>query len=193
MTHASPPTPHQNKRLKHLLVIAGAGRNVGKTETICRLIRHFSSEYSVYALKVSAIYPDETLFHGDHSDDISGKTLFEEKRTDTLKDTSKMLCSGAQKVFYLRGDGVDIQEGFEEFRKKSQNADLIICESNSLHEYITPGMHVLIASRDKAMKPRAQQIVDKVDLVLYSSESIQSVDCSSIMYDSLKGWHHDSQ
>ena len=189
MPHTQTLNLDKKTRIKHLLVVAGAGRNVGKTDSICRLIRHFSGIYSIYALKVSAIYPDETLYHGDHSDDTYGGVLFEEKRTDSSKDTSKMLLSGAQKVFYLRGDGTEIQQGFEEFMKKSQDADLIICESNSLHEYVTPGMHVLIASSDKAMKPRARLIVDKVDLILYSSEATKSVDCSSIKYSVSKGWH----
>lgn len=184
------PTVQSTKRIKNLLIIAGGCRNVGKTESICRLIRHFSGLYSVYALKVSAIYPDEILFHGDHSKDSSGQILFEESRRDTQKDTSKMLRAGAQKVFYLRGNGAEIAKGFTEFTEKSQEAELIICESNSLHEHIRPGMHVLIASKDKAMKKRAQKIVDQVDLLIYSSEATKSADCSSIKYCPDRGWYH---
>lgn len=186
MTHNISPTPPKIAKLKNLLVIAGAGRNVGKTTTICQLIKHFSQQYIVYALKVSAIYPDETMFHGNHDDETN--ILFEEKRRDTSKDTSKMLVAGAQKVFYLKGDGDDIRRGFHEFQGLAQEAELIICESNSLHQYITPGMHVLIAAHNKPMKPRAQQIINEVDLILYSSEN-SCVDHSSISYDLKRGWH----
>lgn len=49
---------------KRLLVVGGTGRDVGKTEFVCKLMGKISEYRPVYALKVSAIFPDEELYHG---------------------------------------------------------------------------------------------------------------------------------
>src|SRR6056297_165204 len=88
----------------NLLIVGGTGRNVGKTEFVCRLIEKISRTEVVYALKVSAIFPDEEIYHGNHDGEESVHHLFEETRMETGKDTSRMLQAGASRVFYLRGD-----------------------------------------------------------------------------------------
>ena len=101
--------------MKNLLIVAGAGRNVGKTEFVCRLIQRWSRSQEIYALKVSAIHPDEAVYHGDHGDEVQRQTgahLYEETRDDMVKDTSRMLRAGARKVFYLQGDDDRIGAGF---------------------------------------------------------------------------------
>ena len=103
------------ERLDNLLIVAGAGRNVGKTEFVCRLIEKHSSQSDIYGLKVSAIHPDEAIYHGDHSKQRFTANLFEETRYDLDKDTSRMLRAGAKKVYYLQGDDEQIRFGFQEF------------------------------------------------------------------------------
>ena len=44
------------------------------------------------------------------------KGFFEEVRSDTGKDTSRMLRAGAEKVFFLCGDSGDILEDMRRFR-----------------------------------------------------------------------------
>lgn len=158
----------KRSRAKNLLIVGGAGRNVGKTEFVCRLIAAFSARYEIYALKVSAIFPDEQLYHGDHSQDSPARALFEEKRFDTSKDTSRMLRAGAKKVFYLRGDDEGIEAGYWEFLQKIPGDALVVCESNSLRSVVEPAIHIVVRSVSGEVKPRAQTQLVQADMVVCS-------------------------
>ncbi len=158
------------KFFNNLIIVGGTGRNVGKTEFVCRLIEIVAATHEVYALKVSAIFPDEGLFHGDHSDEnlSTGQKLFEEDRRDTTKDTSRMLRAGAKKVFYLRSDDSGILAGFADFQKKIAPNSLIVCESNSLWNFIKPGLLVMVTKEGQIIKPRAVEQMQSADIVVTS-------------------------
>lgn len=155
---------------KHLLIVAGTGRNVGKTEFACRLIDKISSKHEIYSLKVSAVYPDEGNYHGNHSEDMSKNHLFEEIHRDTVKDTSRMLRAGARKAFYLRSDSADIAQEFNDFRKLIPDEAVLVCESNSLWQYVKPGLLILISSADEAIKPRARLVLKHADMIVVSDK-----------------------
>ena len=155
---------------EHLLIVAGTGRNVGKTEFVCRLIDKISSMCEIYSLKVSAVYPDEENYHGNHSEDLSKDYLFEEIRRDTVKDTSRMLRAGARKAFYLRSDSAGIARGFSDFRKLIPDKAVIVCESNSLCQFVKPGLLILISSADEPIKPRARILLKHADMIVVSDK-----------------------
>jgi hypothetical protein len=154
--------------MKNLLVVGGAGRNVGKTEFVCRLIEHISQKVDVYALKVSTIFPDEQIYHGDHAADLSDNALVEETRRNIDKDTSRMLRAGGRKVFYLRSDDAAIATGFTAFLQRIPERSLIICESNSLAFIVKPAVHIVITSRHSPIKSRAALLIERADLVIES-------------------------
>jgi hypothetical protein len=153
---------------KKLLLVGGAGRNVGKTEFVCRLIKKIALDHCVYALKVSAIYPDERLYHGDHSTDQTGSALFEETSSGTTKDTSRMLRAGATGVFYLRSDDGSILNQYKAFRSKIPADTLVICESNSLGQFVNPALYIMVKSSNGEVKPRALPQLERADLVVVS-------------------------
>jgi len=124
------------KQDNKLLIVSGTGRNVGKTEFVCRLIKKKSTKHEIYALKVSAVYPDEDIYHGNHSEEFSNHYLLEETRKDTAKDTSRISKAGAQRVFYLRSNDAGIKRGFAGFRKHIPKKAVIVCESNSLWQHV---------------------------------------------------------
>lgn len=158
----------KKSRAKNLLIVGGAGRNVGKTEFVCRLIRSLAGRYAIYALKVSAIFPDEHLYHGDHSQDSPEGKLFEEHRHNGTKDTSRMLRAGAKKVFYLRSDDAGIAAGYSEFLKRIPSGALVVCESNSLRSAVDPALHIVVRSATGELKPRAHKQLAQADLVVIS-------------------------
>lgn len=153
-----------------LLIVAGTGRNVGKTEFVCRLIDKISSTREIYSLKVSAVYPDEENYHGNHSEDLSKDYLFEETRRDTVKDTSRMLRAGARKVYYLSSDSAGIARSFNVFRKLIPQKAPIVCESNSLWQYVKPGLLILVSSLDVVIKPRARHLTKHADMIVVSDQ-----------------------
>lgn len=175
-------------KYKQLIVIGGTGRNVGKTEFVCQLIEKISSQMPVYALKVSAIFPDEELFHGAHSVDEADLYLFEETRFSTAKDTSRMLRAGAKKVFYLRSDDTKIYAGFAEFMKHVPENGVVVCESNSLGQFVTPALSVVVKSVSGPIKPRAVAQLQSANLVVVSDGSSGFPELALISYSEKEGW-----
>lgn len=153
---------------KKLVLVGGAGRNVGKTEFVCRLIKKIARDHPVYALKVSAIFPDERLYHGDHSSEQLGSALFEETSDETSKDTSRMLRAGAERVFYLRSDDSSILTLYNQFRRGISADALVICESNSLGQFVNPALYIMVKSLSGEIKARALPQLERADMVVVS-------------------------
>lgn len=180
-------------KYKQLLVVGGTSRDVGKTEFICQLIRRISAFFPVYALKVSAIYPDEELYHGTHTAKEKNSHLFEETRLSTNKDTSRMLRAGAQKVFYLRSNDEGIRFGFDEFFKKVPETAAIVCESNSLGRFAAPALSIMVKSLNGQIKQRAVAQLNSADLVIISDGSSGFAELKLISYSEQNGWQFQSQ
>lgn len=175
-------------RDQNLLIIAGTGRNVGKTEFACRVIQTFCPQFDIYGLKVSAVYPDEAMYHPNHDDSGGTTRLFEETRLNVNKDTSRMLRAGARRVFYLRGEQQQLEKGYREFRAQVPTDAVIVCESNSLREVVEPGLMILVRSMSGSLKPRALNSLALCDLQIQSAghsgfSELQALDLSVV-----RGW-----
>lgn len=175
----------QNNRL---LIVAGSGRNVGKTEFVSRLIQKISPNQAICALKVSAVFPDEEFYHGNHSSTGLKNNLIEETRRNTDKDTSRMLRAGACRVFYLRSDDAGIKKGFEDFQKHVPENAAIICESNSLWQYVNPGLLFVVRSTDGVVKPRAVPLLERADMIVVSDKLSGFSEIDRVGYNETVGW-----
>jgi hypothetical protein len=178
---------------KQLLVVGGTGRDVGKTEFVCQLIGKISEIRPVYALKVSAIFPDEELYHGTHAIEEEQLHLFEETRFTTNKDTSRMLRAGARRVFYLRSNNEGIRSGFDYFLKIVPETAVIICESNSLGQIVAPALSIIVKSVNGPIKQRAISQLDSADLVIISDGSSGFPQLKLISYSEQNGWQMQSK
>ncbi len=172
-----------------VLLVGGVGRNVGKTEFVCRVIEKISQTHSVYGLKVSVIYPDERLFHGNHSSELKQGRLFEETSADTDKDTSRMIRAGAKRVFYLQSDEQGILEGYTDFRKIIPQNSVVVCESNSLGEVLVPGLSIMVKSLTSEIKPRSIAQLKRADLILVSDGVSGFAELNAISFDDTQGWY----
>lgn len=173
---------------KKLLVVGGTGRDVGKTEFVCQLIARISTIYPIYALKVSAVYPDEELFHGSHTSGNNKRHLFEESNVSSSKDTSRMLRAGAKKAFYLRSDDEGILEGYHLFQKQIPKGSIMICESNSLGQAIEPALSIVIKSLNIPIKPRSFVLLKSADLIVVSDGVSGFPGLDAIEYLEVFGW-----
>ena len=172
---------------RRLLIVGGTGRNTGKTEFCCRLIAKISRCADVYALKVSAILPDEALYHGDHRG-LKGNRLFEELRHDTDKDSSRMLRAGASRVFYLQGDDNNIRAGYREFTRQVPDHSVVVCESNSLATIVRPALLVVVTSAAGPVKPRSRPLLESADLMVISDGRTGFPELDRISLDAEKRW-----
>ena len=175
------------EKLQNLLIVGGTGRNVGKTECLCRIIARVGRSTGVYALKVSAVYPDEEIYHGHHVAE-KADVLVEEIRREGHKDTIRMVRAGAQRVFYLRGDRKSIRDGFAEFLSMVPRGAAIICESNSLSDIVTPGLLVVVRGADGEVKSRAVPLLAQADLVVVSDKQNPCLELDAIDFGKEAGW-----
>lgn len=171
-----------------LLTIGGTARHVGKTEFICRLIKKISAERPVYAIKVSAIFPEEELYHGEHPVDEPGLHLFEETNKTSDKDTSRMLQAGAVRVFYLRTSDSGIKVDFEEFLRQIPEKAAVVCESNSLGQSVKPALSIMVKPVSGEIKARAVAQLECADLIVVSDGVSGFPELASISFSEAVGW-----
>jgi hypothetical protein len=135
--------------IPNLLLIAGNGRNVGKTTIACKIISFFASRTDVIGVKISphqhSFNETDVLFRNEKI------TIIDEKQIN-LKDSSLMLQAGAKQVYFAIIKPEDFMDATEHLIQFLPD-NLIICESGGLHEFVSPGMFLMVKRKeDKIVK-----------------------------------------
>lgn len=149
-------------------MIGGASRNVGKTTFSSKVIEHFSENHPIIGLKVKTIYEGDNFFHGKDRNPLdSDFRLIEEFDDFSDEDTSKMLRSGAKRVFRLKVKSSALDKAFFYFKTQLDRKYLIICESNSLRKILKPDVFILIKQKEAGeMKPSAKELEKYADKIV---------------------------
>ncbi|BDD87764.1 hypothetical protein [Desulfofustis limnaeus] len=187
--HAADDSGRPRHHDPHLLIVGGSGRNVGKTECVCRVISHgLQFRPDIYALKVSAVYPGELVWHGSHQEDEPPFHLFEENDRTSAKDTGRMLRAGARRVFYLRCDDTAVEAAYHRVRRMLPPEATLVCESNSLANFVRPGLLLAITTPHGPVKPRSRPLLELADLLMVSDGTSGFPEIASIGVDELGCW-----
>jgi hypothetical protein len=137
-------TNNKTIKIPNLLLIGGNGRNAGKTTLACKIISFFSTKTEVTGLKISP----HRHFHNE--EDVlfrNEKIIVLDEKQNTEKDSSLMLQAGASKVYFVMVKPEHLKESIKkliEFLPKN----LIVCESGGLHEFVTPGLFLMVKRKD---------------------------------------------
>lgn len=128
----------------NLLLVSGSGRNSGKTTFACSVIEQFRN-LEIISIKISPHFhvASQDLVH------ISGGPGFEIYNETSLlstKDSSRMLKSGAAKVFYVQSEEEGIMKAFTEIYAVLPSEHPVICESPALINYLDPGLFIMMVS-----------------------------------------------
>ena len=167
-------------KLDNLILIGATGRNVGKTEMACSLIKQHKDK-KITALKVTTIKEDEggcprglescgvcASLYGDFE-------LILEKIHPPGKDTTRMAAAGADKVFWLRVKKPHLEKGIKEFLKRTTDKEIIVCESNSLRTCVEPGLFVVMREIGvNRIKKSCKEVIKYADLILDLGSSTDS-------------------
>lgn len=129
--------------LPNMLLIAGSGRNTGKTTLACNIIRKFSPVNNIIALKITPHF---------HKNIQSGKVLInttnlfiaEETNPATGKDSSLMLGAGARQSFFVMASDENFGIAVREICRLTPPDALIVCESGGLRYNLIPGIFLMI-------------------------------------------------
>ncbi|RUT78931.1 hypothetical protein [Ancylomarina longa] len=147
---------------KNILLIAGTGRNVGKTLLACKIIAHLKQSYPIVSIKISP------HFHELNTEILKQNNNFqiaEEKELNGSKDSNRLLRAGSKRVFYVQTKDEFLGEVLHFFDSTIPKGSALIIESGGLGEIIQPGLFLVLNKKNnKNIKPRAiryKQIADK--------------------------------
>jgi molybdopterin-guanine dinucleotide biosynthesis protein A len=150
----------------NFIIIGSTGRNTGKTEFACRLINSWSKNSEVFGLKVTTINKNEGKCPrggegcGVCSSLVGDYEIIEETGLDGKKDTSRMLVSGAKKVYWLKVSSTALDKGIEALLKLIPDDVAVVCESNGVRNVLEPGIFLVIKNlKDKTIKPNCARVI----------------------------------
>jgi hypothetical protein len=131
--------------MPNLLLIAGNGRNVGKTYFACTIIKQLALVSEVIGIKISShrhpVKKEDILLENERF------CIVEEKQNST-KDSSLFLQAGAKRVLFIMAAQPHLEEAFLKIKPGLQS-HAIVCESGGLHEIVSPGLFFFVNSKGK--------------------------------------------
>lgn len=147
------------------IIVAGTGKNVGKTSFVRTLIKKFRKLHPV-GVKITPHF---------HSGD-PGILLFEstnfviskENKNFTGKDTANFLLDGASEVFFIQVKDEFLSEAFNKFCEIVDINRLIIYESASLINFVKPGLFFVIT--DNSGQNKNLHLGEKADLLVINDK-----------------------
>lgn len=128
--------------MDYLLIISGAGRNVGKTTLACRLIGKYKKQVRVMAVKICPHFHDLTPGQKivvQHE----GMIISEEHDRNSSKDSSRYLQAGADQAFYVQSTADNIPIVYQWMKENLKG--WVICESASLGSHVIPDQAVFVS------------------------------------------------
>lgn len=153
------------KRMPNMLMAGAAGRNLGKTEFLCRAIREQSKVRAVIGIKVTTIDDPQADYRN-----IDGRFIISrEEPADDHKDTHRMFRSGATAVYWLRVKRPHLQNGLDALLSELQHDDIntdtacLVMESGGARNYINPGLFLIIQEHNDQLKPSCAEVAHLAD------------------------------
>ena len=178
----------------HMLLIGAAGRNVGKTEFACDLLRRFASGQPIAAAKVTVIRSTNGSCPRGGSgcgvcSSLKGHfNITVETNLDGTKDTSRLLRAGAEQVYWLRVRDTHMNEGLAALYHQIDPRTPLICESNSIRCAVEPGLFLMVKDkRSSEFKPTARAVADLADRTVLSDGERFDLDPDTISLHA-SGW-----
>ena len=174
-------------KVSGMLMIGSAGRNVGKTEFACSLIRRFSAQQKIVGIKVTTIkQKDGTCPRGGRGCGVCSSLrgdycITEETQPQAGKDTSRLLASGASRVFWLRVMRSKLEEGAVALLDVIGPDAVSVCESNTLRKAVEPGLFVIVKHNNSDQwKVSAENVREYADRIISSDGTGFDADIADI-------------
>lgn len=156
--------------IPNMIILGAAGRNVGKTEFACELIRRYARTGTVVGIKVTTIKEkDGKCPRGGEGcgvcSSLAGNYMItEEREGPPAKDTIRMLRAGAEKVFWLRVLQDHLEEGMRDLLSRIPANACLVCESNSSRAVVKPGLFLVIREAGSTtIKDSCRKVIEHAD------------------------------
>jgi hypothetical protein len=169
--------------IPNLLIIAGTGTKSGKTSMACKIIRQFS-DLKITAIKISPHFHETTTGLIPISEK-NGYSINEETCRDSSKDTSRMLHSGAHKVYFAKVWDDQLMNVFNEIMDYVPSNVPVICESPMLRNYVEPGI-LIIMSSNTVNKHKNINYLQELPHVMFKLEELVSIESLPFIFENGK-------
>jgi hypothetical protein len=156
--------------ISNLLLVAGTGTKSGKTSLICRIIELFP-DLEITAIKITPHF-HETTSGLKSLEEGTGYAIYEETYADSSKDTSRMLKSGAHKVYFAKVWDDQLFDIYEKIMKLIPSDTPVICESPALRNFVEPGVFAIIRSESVNKNKDVSHLQD-LPHVMFKLEELQ--------------------
>lgn len=136
--------------MRNLILIAGAGRNVGKTTLSCLIIGQLKALHQLTAVKVSShhhkITEKQKVIY-----ELEGLTISEEQDRQSTKDSSRYLRAGAKRSLFVRVNDEKMPELVTWLKKHIDG--IMVCESGTLGQFVRPAKAIFVNSKNPVKHP----------------------------------------
>ena len=160
------------RQVPTMLMIGSTGRNIGKTELACSLIKKHRATCDIVGIKVTTVQErDGKCPRGGEGCGVCSSLtenycITEEHDIGTGKDTSRLLAAGASKVLWLRVMKEFLDEGISALLAEIGDDAISVCESNSLATVVRPGLFVMVSDKSGAApKESAARVIESADTI----------------------------
>jgi len=145
--------------LPQLLLIAGNGRDSGKTTLACLIIQKFSQDHQITALKISS-HKHRIATSGKVICDSDNLYIAEETDAGTGKDSSRMLQAGASRSFFICSTEDQWPVALNQILELADDHTLLVCESGGLRQFAEPGLFFIVGrAGSEDIKPGTQNLL----------------------------------
>ena len=158
--------------MKKLVMIGGHTRNIGKSSVIEGIIRALP-EFGWTAAKITQFGHGVCSVNGEACGCAVSEHQFsitEERHKDTGTDTARFLAAGARRSLWVRTKQGELFTALPAFRKKIEEDEFVIVESNSLRRFMNPLVYIQVLDiANPDFKPSAKQSFDLGDAFILVS------------------------
>ncbi len=152
-----------------VLVVGGHSRNVGKTSVVAGVIAAFR-ELHWTAMKITQYGHGICSANGEACDcatDDHVAAVSEERSRAGDTDTSRFLCAGADRVYWVRTQQGRLAEAMPRVRELIGSSTNTIIESNSVMKFIRPDLYLIVLDpANEDFKSSALEFLDRASAIL---------------------------
>lgn len=164
-----------------ILIVAGSGRNCGKTSFLCNIIR----ENKISGLTAIKITPH---FHEPTEGLIILKEnpmfrIFKEENQQSEKDSSRYLQAGAIDSFFIQTEDEGLLQAFNELLTLLKKEQPVVIESAALAKFIKPALFLFIQKENELPKNTVKSILPFADLVVFSNGESFSLNPEQLIFE----------
>lgn len=151
-------------------MVGGHTRNIGKTSVVEGIIRA-TPGLNWTAAKITQFGHGICSVNGEACGCAVSEHQFsitEERQRDKTTDTARFLAAGAKRSLWVRTKQGELITALPAFKKRIEEDEFVIVESNSLRRFMTPSIYLqVLDTANPDFKASAQQYFDLSDAFVF--------------------------